>query len=125
MALLALLACLTALILATSAQAARYVVVYDRQAVPADAAERIARADGRLLAEYDAIGVVVVESDNGFFRRAMLRDDRVAAAARTDEELFAADSAEEAEAMGPPPGDLPNAPATDGDTFSPLQWNMR
>jgi lantibiotic leader peptide-processing serine protease len=120
-----LLAWLAVLTLAGTAGAARYVVVYDRQAVPGDAAERIAKAGGRVVAEYDAIGVVVVKSDNGFFRRAMLRDERVAAAAAADEELFAADAAEEAEAMGPPPGDLPNAPATDGDTFSPLQWNMR
>jgi lantibiotic leader peptide-processing serine protease len=30
-----------------------------------------------------------------------------------------------ADASGPPPGDLPNSPATDADTFSSLQWDMR
>src|SRR5207237_6848947 len=30
-----------------------------------------------------------------------------------------------ADASGPPPGNLPNAPATDADTFSGLQWDMR
>jgi subtilisin family serine protease len=123
-ACIALTAWVTALILATSAEAARYVIVYQRQAVPADAAERIERAGGRLLAEYDAIGVAIAESDNELFRRGLLRDHRVAAAAST-EPIVGDDADGGAEAMGPPPGDLPNAPAADGDTFSALQWNMR
>src|SRR5207245_6733685 len=32
---------------------------------------------------------------------------------------------EQSGAEGPPPGDLPNAPATDADSLSPLQWDMR
>jgi subtilisin family serine protease len=123
-ACIALTAWVTALVLATSAEAARYVIVYQRQAVPADAAERIERAGGRLLAEYDAIGVAIAESNNELFRRGLLRDHRVAAAAST-ELVVGGDAEGGAEAMGPPPGDLPNAPATDGDTFSALQWNMR
>src|SRR5918992_352702 len=118
---LALFACLTALALAGTAEAARYVVVYDRQSVPADAAERIARAGGQLLAEYDAIGVAVAESDNPLFRDALLRDRRVAAAAASDP-VGGEEGDSSAEAM---PGDLPNAPAADADTFSAQQWNMR
>jgi subtilisin family serine protease len=118
------MAWVTALVMASSADAARYVIVYQRQAVPADAAERIARAGGRLLAEYDAIGVAVAESDNELFRQGLLRDRRVAAAAST-EPVGEGEGDGGAEAMGPPPGDLPNAPATDADTFSPMQWNMR
>jgi lantibiotic leader peptide-processing serine protease len=118
---LALCAWLVVLVLASPAGAARYVVVYDRQVVPADAADRFARAGGRLLAEYDAIGVAVAESDNEFFRAAVLRDARVAAASSTDPVgVGEGDSATESV-----PGDLPNAPATDADTFSALQWNMR
>jgi lantibiotic leader peptide-processing serine protease len=123
-ACIALTAWVTALVLATSAEAARYVIVYQRQAVPADAAERIERAGGRFLAEYDTIGVAIAESDNELFRRELLRDRRVAAAAST-EPVGGGEADGGAEAMGPPPGDLPNAPATDGDTFSALQWNMR
>jgi lantibiotic leader peptide-processing serine protease len=118
----ALLAWLTALVLVGSAGAARYVVVYDRQAVPADAAERIARAGGRLLAEYDQIGVAVAESDNPLFRDVLLRDERVAAAAASDP-VGEGEGDSAAESM--PPGDLPNAPAADADTFSAQQWNMR
>jgi lantibiotic leader peptide-processing serine protease len=121
-AFIALLACLAALVLASSASAARYVIVYQRQAVPADAEERIARAGGRLIAEYNAIGVAVAESDNELFRTLLLRDRRVAGAAASEPAELG--NAESVEAEGPPPGDLPNAPATDADTFSSLQWNM-
>ena len=117
----ALVAWLTVLAAAASAEAARYVVVYDRQDVPANAAERMAQAGGRLLAKYDRIGVAVAESENEFFRAAVLRDPRVAATSATDPVgVGEGDSA--GESM---PGDLPNAPATDADTFSALQWNMR
>jgi subtilisin family serine protease len=121
-ACIALTAWVTALVLATSAQAARYVIVYQRQAVPADAAERIERAGGRLLAEYNAIGVAVADSDSDLFRRHLLRDSRVAGAAST--ELSGLEGAAGVAAEGPPGGELPNAPATDADTFSGLQWNM-
>jgi subtilisin family serine protease len=121
---IALVAWITTLGLASTANAGRYVIVYERQAVPADAAERIERAGGRLLAAYDAIGVAIAESDNELFRRGLLRDRRVAAAALT-ELVGGIEGADGAEDMGPPPGDLPNAPATDGDTFSAIQWNMR
>jgi subtilisin family serine protease len=120
---IALVAWLAALMVASSADAARYVIVYERQVVPADASAKIARAGGRLLAEYDAIGVAVAESDSVLFRRQLLRDRRIAAASST--ELFGAAGLDAAESEGPPPGDLPNAPASDADTFSPLQWNMR
>ena len=36
-----------------------YLVLYKQQAVPADAATRIANAGGSLVQAYDAIGVVV------------------------------------------------------------------
>lgn len=122
MVCVALVAWLTALMVASSADAARYVIVYDRHAVPADASAKVARAGGRLVAEYDAIGVVVAESDNDLFRRNLLRDSRVAGAAST--ELAGLGDAEAVEQNDPSSSDLPNAPATDTDTFSGLQWNM-
>ena len=106
--------------LAASADAAQYVVVYDRQSVPADAAERIERAGGRLLAEYDQIGVALAESGDDAFAERLGRDKRVQAISR-DEPIAAIDPEGELAAEG----DLPNEPATDADTFSPLQWNMR
>jgi subtilisin family serine protease len=118
------MAWVTALVLASSADAARYVIVYQHQAVPADAAERIERAGGRLLAEYDAIGVAVADAPDASFSGRLARDKRVKAVVL--DEAIAADEGEPiAETQAHPQGDLPNGPAADLDTFSPLQWNMR
>ena len=61
------------------------------------------------------------------FRANILKDNKVEGASATAS--FATklndDQASSADASGPPPGDLPNAPATDADTLSPLQWDMR
>jgi lantibiotic leader peptide-processing serine protease len=116
------MAWVTVLVLASSADAARYVIVYERQAVPADASTKVARAGGQLVAEYDAIGVAVAESDSDLFRRNLLRDARVEDAIASA--AYASESSG-AESEGPPPGDLPNEPATDADTFSVLQWGMQ
>lgn len=118
--ILALLAWLAVLTLAGTAGAARYVVVYDKQSVPADAAERIAKAGGRMVAEYDGIGVVLADSADEAFAERLARDKRVNAISR-DEPIAIVEPGEELAAEG----DLPNEPATDADTFSPLQWNMR
>jgi subtilisin family serine protease len=117
------MAWVTVLVLASSADAARYVIVYERQNVPADAAERIARAGGQLVAEYDAIGVAVADGPEATFAGRVARDERVRAVtldapiAENVGELVAEGERSE--------GDLPNSPAQDADTFSPLQWNMR
>jgi len=98
-----------------------YLVLYKKHAVPADAATTISRAGGTIVARYAEIGVVVARSASASFRSALTRDARVEGAAATTR--FATRLAQPAE--GPPEGDLPNAPATDNDTFSPLQWDMR
>jgi subtilisin family serine protease len=117
------MAWVTALVMASSADAARYVIVYDRQNVPADAAERIARAGGQLVAEYDAIGVAVAAGPEATFANRVARDDRVKAVTL---DAPIAENAGELVAEGErSEGDLPNSPAQDADTFSPLQWNMR
>ena len=113
---------LVALAFAGIADAGRYVVLYKQQAVPADAADQIARAGGRLLAAYDEIGVAVAESSEPRFASAVGRDARVESAVASADYGYRSDGAE---ASGPPPGDLPNEPATDADTFSVLQWDMQ
>ena len=123
-AFIALTAWITALALASSADAARYVIVYQRQTVPADAAERIERAGGRLVAEYDAIGVAVADSPDGSFPGRLTRDKRVRAVA-LDAAIAADEGEASAETDARSEGDLTNLPAEDADTFSPLQWNMR
>jgi subtilisin family serine protease len=101
-----------------------YVVLYKQEAVASDAAATIAKAGGTLVYAYPEIGVVIAASVNDSFRNNLLKDNRIENAAST--EGFASQLApEQAAADGPPPGDLPNAPATDGDSLSPLQWDMR
>src|SRR5437763_2872276 len=104
-----------------------YIVLYGSSAVPADAAASIARSGGSLVYSYDQIGVAIARSDSSNFRANILKDNKVEGASATAS--FATklndDQASSADASGPPPGDLPNSPATDADSLSPLQWDMR
>jgi lantibiotic leader peptide-processing serine protease len=118
---LAVLAVL-ALALSAPAGAARYLVVYKQESVPAGARQSIEKAGGRFVASYDEIGVAVADSDSASFLAGLLRDSRVEGASSLDALSF---SLEQDATEGGPEGDLPNVPATDGDTFSSLQWNMQ
>ena len=104
-----------------------YIVLYGGSAVPADAAASIAKAGGSLVYSYGQIGVAIARSDNSNFRANIVKDNRVEGASSTA--AFATrlndDKASSADASGPPPGDLPNSPATDADSLSSLQWDMR
>ena len=102
--------------------AANYIVLYKSQAVPADAAKTIAAAGGSLVYAYDQIGVALARSSDASFRDNLLKDNRIDGVSATAG--FATQLPNE-QAAGPPDGDLPNAPATDADTLSPLQWDMR
>jgi subtilisin family serine protease len=103
-----------------------YLVLYKQHAVPADAATRIANAGGSLVHAYDAIGVVVARSNNSAFRNRVVTDSRVDGATATTKFGSSLDGDAVAnEGGGGSQGDLPNAPATDGDNLSPLQWDMR
>jgi subtilisin family serine protease len=98
-----------------------YLVLYKQQAVPADAATRIAKAGGSLVTAYDAIGVAVARSNNSAFSNRLATDSRVEGATATTKFASKLEPAQ-ADAGA---GDLPNLPATDADTLSPLQWDMR
>jgi lantibiotic leader peptide-processing serine protease len=104
-----------------------YIVLYAGSAVPADAAASIARSGGSLVYSYDQIGVAIARSDNANFRANILKDNRVEGTSATA--AFATqlkkEQARTDDASGPQPGDLPNAPATDSDSLSGLQWDMR
>ncbi len=102
--------------------AANYVVLYKGTAVPADAAKTIANAGGTLVYSYSQIGVAIARSDNASFRDNLLKDARIENASSTAG--FATQLPDEQAAAGPPGGDLPNAPASDGDSLSGLQWDM-
>jgi lantibiotic leader peptide-processing serine protease len=107
-----------------------YIVLYKQHSVGSDAAAVVQRAGGQLVHAYDAIGVVIARSSDPSFRENVLREKRVEGAAATTDFGVKIDDGtsvrgEGADAEGPPEGDLPNAPASDTDSLSPLQWDMR
>src|SRR6266446_5940307 len=105
---------------------ASYVVLYKSQSVPANAASTIQQAGGTLVYGYDQIGVAIATSSNASFRSNLLAADKfVENAASTSGFATRLDPSENTDASGPPPGDLQNAPASDSDPLSPLQWDMR
>ena len=118
------LALVLASIAAPAAFGSNYVVLYKQQSLPRDVESTVARAGGSVVYQYPEIGVVIAKSENASFRDNLLKDNRIENAAATDR--FATRLPDEQSgAEGPPPGDLPNAPASDSDSLSPLQWDMR
>ena len=97
-----------------------YIVLYNAQAVPADAASVIAQAGGTLVYSYDQIGVAVARSDSASFRANLLKDSRVEGASSTAG--FGTHLNEEVEVV-----DAGAFAATDawGDPMSNRQWDMR
>lgn len=99
-----------------------YIVLYKKNAVPSTAASFVSQAGGTLVYSYQQIGVLIAQSDNAAFATNLLTDSNVQGAAATTgfatqlEEEFTVD-----ETLSPLPG---NAPATDSDPLSPLQWDM-
>ena len=118
---------LTATVGAHAGTMQNYIVLYGGSAVPADAAASIAKAGGSLVYSYNQIGVAVAKSDNASFRANIVKDTKVEGASATA--AFATQLKNNVsrtdDASGPPQGNLPNSPATDADTLSPLQWDMR
>ena len=110
---------------ASTASADSYIVLYKGSAVPASAKADVQQAGGTFVHAYDKIGVAIARSDSARFATALGRDNRVEGVSSTAR--FASKLQEPAAgtAAGPQPGELPNAPATDADTLSPLQWDMR
>jgi len=107
---------------ASSASADSYIVLYKGNAVPSSAKADVKAAGGTFVHAYDKIGVAIARSGSASFAAKLGGDKRVegvSSTARFGSKLRAD------EAAGPPPGDLPNEPATDADTFSPMQWDMR
>jgi lantibiotic leader peptide-processing serine protease len=111
---------------ASTASADSFIVLYKGNAVPASAKADVQKAGGTYVYGYDEIGVAVARSDSSSFASKLAADSRVEGVSSTA--AFASrlvDPQDGSSANGTPPGDLPNSPATDTDTFSPLQWDMR
>src|SRR5687768_9312766 len=102
-----------------------YLVLFKGSSSPANATATVTGAGGTVVANYSKIGVLVARSDNTAFAERMEADHRVEGASRTADYATQIGGVEGDAAGGPPAGDLPNAPAADADTLSPLQWDMR
>ena len=96
-----------------------YLVLFKGSSSPADAAAIVGRAGGSVVADYAEIGVLVARSDSASFAATVRADDAVEGAAPTANSATRLAVPAQLEGSGRPAGDLPNAPATDADTFSP------
>ena len=103
-----------------------YLVLYRGSSTPPNAADVISRAGGTLVYSYDQIGVALARSDNPSFLDNMTKDSSVEGTSPTGNyAVQLADAQSGSDTTSPQPADLPNAPASDTDTLSPLQWDMR
>ena len=109
-----------ALVRAGSAQT--YIVLYKTQSVSMDAANAIAKAGGVLVANYNAIGVVIARSDNDAFRSNLMKNSAIQGVAAT--EKFATKLPDEGVNDSADALVTPNTPAPGSDNLSSLQWDM-
>src|SRR3954453_3589416 len=111
---------------ASTASADSFVVLYKGNAVPVSAETDVHKAGGTFVYGYDAIGVAIARSDTASFAATLSKDSRVEGVSSTARFASRVDDPQgDQGAEGPPPGDLPNSPAGDSDSLSPLQWDMR
>src|SRR5437762_8256528 len=110
----------TALVGAGSAQT--YIVLYKTQSVSVDAANVIAKAGGTLVANYNAIGVVIARSDNDAFRSNLMQNSAIQGVAAT--EKFATRLPDEGVNDSADALVIPSTPAPGTDSLSSLQWDM-
>jgi subtilisin family serine protease len=98
-----------------------YLVLYESLAVSTDVASKVTAAGGQLVAAYDAIGVAVARSDSANFRSSLLADTRIAAVESTAKSAVRLSPEETSGAAA----DAVDIPASDTDSLSGLQWDMR
>jgi subtilisin family serine protease len=77
-----------------------------------------------VIAAYNDIGVVIAWSTSSTFRSNLMKDQRIEGASATSAFAWQLKPVETTGHDEQPP-ELPNSPAADADTFSPLQWDMR
>jgi subtilisin family serine protease len=100
---------------------ATYVVLYHQGRSTSGAAAAVNSAGGTLVANYDAIGVVIARSANAGFEAAIEAARGVEAAVNTA--AYGVSVGEVATDAGPLPGNAPAA-ASDSEPLANLQWDM-
>src|SRR5438132_3162892 len=96
-----------------------YIVLYKTQSVSKDAANTIAKAGGTLVANYNAIGVVIARSDNYAFRSNLMKNSAIQGVAAT--EKFATQLPDDGVNDSTDASATPTAPAPGSDNLSSLQ----
>src|SRR5437870_3474507 len=100
-----------------------YIVLYNGQAVPANAASIIAAAGGTLVYSYPAIGVVIAKSGSASFGSALAASDKsIQGAVATNR--FATQLNDDNAATASDAAITPGIPAPGDDNLSGLQWDM-
>jgi subtilisin family serine protease len=102
-----------------------YLVLFKGSSSPANATATVTATGGTVVANYSQIGVLVARSTDTAFGERMRANSLVEGASATAKYATKLKDMQASDAAGPPPGNLPNAPAGDGDSLSPLQWDMR
>jgi subtilisin family serine protease len=114
------------LMVSVSVRAETYIVLYQSNAVPANAAATISAAGGTLLWGYSEIGVAIAQSNNASFANTVKAATGVLGAVATTglgvhpDDGFAALDALDAPTDAPALG----TPAPGNDPLSGLQWDM-
>ena len=104
----------------TTGPSETYLVLFKGSSSPANAAAIVTGAGGIVVANYSQIGVLVARSTNSAFDETVRANNKVEGASATTNfgTQIGGLGVDESEAA---PGDLPNAPAEDSDTFSSLR----
>jgi subtilisin family serine protease len=112
---------------ASTASADSFIVLYKGSAVPSSARSDVTSAGGSYVAGYDKIGVVIARSDSASFADKLSKDSKVEGVSSTAAfgSKISEPAADQSDPNGPPPGGLPNGPASDSDSLSAFQWDMR
>ena len=109
---------------ATSNQAGtsqNYIVLYNQNAVPTDAASSIASAGGTLVYSYNEIGVAIASSADPAFRDNLLKDTRIQGASATSGFAVQLNDDVSTDSVNAP---VVGSPAPGNDNLSALQWDM-
>ena len=110
---------------ASPAHAAKYVVLYKQDGVASDAAAKVEKAGGSVVASYPQIGVVIAESDAASFATSLASDDRIEGAASTAGFGVAVEEGTLQSTVQPMTG-LVGSPVNDStEPLFQLQWDMR
>jgi lantibiotic leader peptide-processing serine protease len=116
---------LLSLAFASTASADSFIVLYKGSAVPASAKTDVQKAGGTFVHGYNQIGVAIARSNSRTFANKLARDKRIEGVSSTRGFASKLQEPSAKQANGPKPGEFPNSPASDSDTFSPFQWDMR